>query len=387
MNLKYTLNLLFLFIITLVSAQMQNPKNIPFEWKTDITIHSVPLSEIQIVLPKGSFPTLDFPKFVGKEAGLNMFFAKEPVIAIEIDGKAKAYSLNILTMHEISNDILSDVPILVTYCPLCNSGIVYLRKLEYNGKEHIMEFEPSGMLRNSDMVMLDRNTETLWQQLMGVAIVGELDKKELDILPSLIISVEEFFNRYPQGEILSKQTGFAENEKHYGTNPYKNYDDINAKPYDRFFDTDKIDNRLPPMERIVDLENDGKYKVYTFSDIAKSGVINDTFKKKNVVLFHQSGTVSILDQANINESKDIGTIAVFNRTLDGKKMIFKKTKSIFKDKKTNSSWDITGFCYEGKLKGKQLKIELHSNHFAFAWLAFYPNTEIYGENNAIGEQN
>ena len=377
MKNKFSLSVLFLFIITLVNAQMQNPKNIPFDWKTDISIHSVDLSEIQIVLPKGSFPTLDFPKFVGKEAGLIMFYPKEPVIAIEIDGEAKAYSLNILTMHEISNDVLSDVPILVTYCPLCNSGIVYLRKLEYDGKENIMEFEPSGMLRNSDMVMLDRNTETLWQQLMGVAIVGELDKKQLDILPSLIISVEEFFNRYPQGKILSKKTGFLDSEKHYGTNPYKNYDDKNSKPYERFFDSDKIDKRLPPMERIVDIENNGKYKVYTFKSIEKKGVINDTFESKEVVLFHQSGTVSILDQENINESKDIGTIAVFNRKLEEKELTFKKVKGTFKDMQTNSSWDITGYCFEGELKGKQLQIEPHSNHFAFAWLAFYPDTEIY----------
>jgi len=377
MKNKFSLCVLFLFIITLVNAQMQNPKNIPFDWKTDISIHSVDLSEIQIVLPKGSFPTLDFPKFVGKEAGLIMFYPKEPVIAIEIDGEAKAYSLNILTMHEISNDVLSDVPILVTYCPLCNSGIVYLRKLEYDGKENIMEFEPSGMLRNSDMVMLDRNTETLWQQLMGVAIVGELDKKQLDILPSLIISVEEFFNRYPQGNILSKKTGFLDSEKHYGTNPYKNYDDKNSKPYERFFDSDKIDKRLPPMERIVDIENNGKYKVYTFKSIEKKGVINDTFESKEVVLFHQSGTVSILDQENINESKDIGTIAVFNRKLEEKELTFKKVKGTFKDMQTNSSWDITGYCFEGELKGKQLQIEPHSNHFAFAWLAFYPDTEIY----------
>ena len=377
MKNKFSLSVLFLFIITMVNAQMQNPKNIPFDWKTDISIHSVDLSEIQIVLPKGSFPTLDFPKFVGKEAGLIMFYPKEPVIAIEIDGEAKAYSLNILTMHEISNDVLSDVPILVTYCPLCNSGIVYLRKLEYDGKENIMEFEPSGMLRNSDMVMLDRNTETLWQQLMGVAIVGELDKKQLDILPSLIISVEEFFNRYPQGNILSKKTGFLDSEKHYGTNPYKNYDDKNSKPYERFFDSDKIDKRLPPMERIVDIENNGKYKVYTFKSIEKKGVINDTFESKEVVLFHQSGTVSILDQENINESKDIGTIAVFNRKLEEKELTFKKVKGTFKDMQTNSSWDITGYCFEGELKGKQLQIEPHSNHFAFAWLAFYPDTEIY----------
>ena len=377
MKSKYTAVLPFLFLFSIINAQMKNPKNIPFDWKTDITIHSVPLSEIQIVLPKGSFPTLDFPKFIGKKEGLESFFEKEPVIAVEINGRAKAYSLNILTMHEISNDTLSGVPILVTYCPLCNSGIVYHRKLNYNGKENLMEFEPSGMLRNSDMVMLDRNTETLWQQLMGVGIVGELDKKELDILPSLIISVEEFFNRYPKGEILSKQTGFGDSEKYYGTNPYKGYDDENSKPYEHFFASDKIDKRLPPMERIVDIENNGMYKIYTFKSIEKEGVINDAFKSKNVVLFHQSGTVSVLDQSDISSSKDIGTISVFNRKLDGNILSFERSNGVFKDIQTKSSWDITGYCYEGKLKGKQLNIEPHSNHFAFAWLAFYPETEIY----------
>ena len=363
----------------LLPAQIQNPKDIPFEWMTDLSKHSVELSEIQIVLPKGSFPTLDFPKFVGKEEGLKTFFAKEPVIAVEINGQAKAYSLNILTMHEISNDVLGEVPILITYCPLCNSGIVYDRNLKFKDKNFLLEFEASGMLRMSDMVMLDRNTETLWQQLMGVAIAGELDTQQLEILPSLILSVEQFFNRYPFGEILSKQTGFAESEKNYGSNPYENYDDKNSKPYERFFDSDKVDKRLPPMERIVDIENDGKYKVYTFTDIASAGVINDTFKNSEVVLFHQAGTVSILDKEDISASKDVGTVVVYNRVLDGETLTFKRKSGKFKDVQTGSSWGITGYCHEGKLKGKQLKIQPHSNHFAFAWLAFYPDSEIYKE--------
>jgi len=213
MKLKFPLILLFFLSVTIVSAQFKNPKKLPFTWKTDTINTSVNLSEIQIVLPKGSFPTLDKPKFVNKTKALEMFFAKEPVIVVEINGVAKAYSLNILTMHEIANDELGGVPILVTYCPLCNSGIVYNRKIRHFGEHEILEFEASGMLRNSDMVMLDRKTETLWQQLLGEAIVGDYNGTELDIIPSLIISVEEFFKRYPKGKILSKKTGFAASEK------------------------------------------------------------------------------------------------------------------------------------------------------------------------------
>ncbi len=370
--------ILFFFMITAVSAQFKNPKNLPFSWKTDTINKSVDLSEIQIVLPKGSFPTLDKPKFVNKKEGMEMFFPKEPVIVVEINGIAKAYSLNILTMHEIANDELEGIPILVTYCPLCNSGIVYNRLVNYKGKKEILEFEASGMLRNSDMVMLDRKTETLWQQLMGTAIVGYYNKTELDIVPSLIISVEEFFDRYPNGQMLSKKTGFAETEKNYGYNPYKKYDE-KENPIQYFFNSDKVDKRLPAMERIVDIENNGDYKIYSFTSAAKNGVINDTFKTSKVVLFYKSGTVSVLDENEISASKDVGSVTVFNAVVDGNHLTFAKENEMFIDMETNSKWDITGRCYAGKLKGKQLQIAPHGNHFAFAWLAFNQDSEIYEE--------
>ena len=378
MKLKSTLSVILYFIITLASAQFKNPKNLPFTWKTDTINSSVALSEIQIVLPKGSFPTLDEPKFVTKFEGLKMFLKKEPVIVVEINGIAKAYSLNILTMHEIANDIIGGVPILVTYCPLCNSGIVYNRTVEYQGEEEILEFEASGMLRNSDMVMLDRKTETLWQQLTGTAIVGSYNKVELIIIPSIIISVEEFFNRYPKGQLLSKKTGFKQSEDQYGRNPYQKYD-AKENPISYFFSTSNVDKRLPAMERIVDIEHMGEYKIYSFTSVAKNGVINDTFKTKNVVLFYKSGTISILDEKDISISKDVGSVTVFNAELDKEILNFKIQNGKFIDIKTQSKWDITGHCYSGKLKGKQLRIEPHSNHFAFAWLAFNPNSEIYGE--------
>lgn len=376
--MKFKLGILFCFIITFAFAQFNNPKNLPFTWKTDTLNHSVKLSEIQIVLPKGSFPTLDKPKFVSKSEGLEMFFSKEPVIVVEFNGVAKAYSLNILTMHEISNDELEGIPILVTYCPLCNSGIVYNRIINHNGKKETLEFEASGMLRNSDMVMLDRKTETLWQQLMGTAIVGNYNGVQLDIIPSIIISVEEFFTRYPTGEILSKKTGYSEIEERYGYNPYKKYDEReNPIPY--FFNSDKVDKRLPALERVVDIEHNGAYKIYSFSSASKNGVINDTFKTKKVVLFYKPGTVSILDENDISTSKDVGSVTVFNAVIDKQHLTFKKENDVFVDTKTNSKWDITGHCYEGILKGKQLHIEPHSNHFAFAWLAFNPDSEIYNE--------
>lgn len=371
--------LIFLVFLSpvFIFSQMQNPKNIPFAWKTDTTKYSIDKSEIQIVMPKGSFPKLDYPKFLNKTEGLKAYFAKEPVIAIEINGKAKAYPLNILTFHEIANDSLGGVPILASYCPLCNSALVFNRKLKHQNKEYLLEFEVSGMLRKSDMVMLDRNTETLWQQLMGKGIVGKLDQAQLEILPSMIISVETFFKRYPTGKMMSNKTNDEKLKKEYGHNPYKKYDDLSAAPYKRFFKKKDISQKLPPMERIVDIEADGEYKIYTFTKVEKKRVINDTFKSKNVVLFFQKGTVSILDENRLTESKDIGSISVFNRNFKGKLLTFKTKGEHFVDCETNSNWDALGYCFKGELQGSQLRIELHSNHFAFAWFAFHPKTIIY----------
>jgi len=197
-------------------SQFKNPGNLEFNWLTDTTRSSVALSEITLVLPKGSFPRIDFPEFLGKKEGLKAFFAHEPVIGVEIEGNAKAYPLNMLTTHEISNDTLSGIPILATYCPLCNAGVVFDRRLMQDGKVEVLEFAVSGMLRKSDMVMMDTQTESLWQQLMGEAIVGDYTGTFLEVIPSLIISVEEFFTKYPGGKVLSNQTNQSHVARSYG---------------------------------------------------------------------------------------------------------------------------------------------------------------------------
>ncbi len=361
----------------LTFAQLHNPRVIPYRWSTDTTKRTVQLSEFTVAVPKGAFPVLNYPKFISAGPVLHTYFLHEPVISIAINGKAKAYPLNILTVHEIANDTMGGIPILVTYCPLCNSSVVYDRRLQHQSRERLLTFQVSGMLRNSDMVMFDTQTETWWQQLIGDALVGELAGAKLSVIPSLVISVEEFFQRYPQGQILSRETGVPGAAKSYGQNPYPNYDKLRGSPYETFFDPSKIDKRLPPMERVVDVESKGKRKVYPFTVISKKEVINDTFYGKHLVIFYKSGTVSVLDEQNINKSRNVGSATLFNAVLDGQKLTFQKKGDLFKDGQTGSTWDITGRSLAGLLKGKQLRIEPHSNHFAFAWLAFYPDSEIY----------
>ena len=379
--LKRTVSLLLLTILafTALQAQIQNPRNVKYDWKTDTTKYTIDLSELTLVATKGLFPIIDYPKFIGKEEGLKSFYGHEPVISVEINGLAKAYPLNMLTFHEMVNDTLAGIPLLPSYCPLCNSGMVFDRRLNFEGKEYTLEFEVSGFLRNSNMVMFDRETESWWQQLMGDAIVGQFAGAELDIIPSMIISVEEFFESYPNGQILSKETGYEKTMERYGTNPYYHYDSISKNPYSRFFNADNVDGRLPAMARVIDIQDEGKYKIYPFTAIANKGVINDKFGSKYVVVFHLSGTVSNMDERELSESKDVGSVTAFNPMVDGEILTFSKKGDVFIDNQSHSKWDITGKCIKGKMKGKQLLIEAHSNHFAFSWLAFFPDSEIYGE--------
>lgn len=163
----------------------------------------------------------------------------------------------------------------------------------------------------------------------------------------------------------------------FSTNPYTGYDDPgNTQP--RLF-KGEVDSRLPAMERVVDVHVKGKYKIYPLSMISKRGVINDTFHDQPLVLFYTSKTVSILYEKEISGSRKIGSVTVFVPQVGDRILTFSKTSEGFKDEQTGSIWNITGKCIAGELKGKELWPMNHGNHFAFAWFAFHPDSELYKE--------
>ena len=163
--------------------------SVPHFWKiefpkTDFTKHSVPYGEIfSGGPPKDGIPSIDEPEFV--LAGLHgKLEDTEPVVGLVLNGEAKAYPLRILTWHEIVNDEIGGIPVTVTYCPLCNSAVVFDRRVG----DKVLDFGTTGRLRNSDLVMYDRQTESWWQQFLGEAIVGEMTGARLEMLPSRIES-------------------------------------------------------------------------------------------------------------------------------------------------------------------------------------------------------
>lgn len=339
-------------------------------WKTDFSKHSVLYQEIiSGGPPRDGIPPLDQPRFETVSEADAWLTRQEPVILFVENDDARAYPLQILLWHEIVNDVVGGRPVTVTFCPLCNTAIAFDRRLD----SVTYDFGTSGLLRNSDLVMWDRQTESLWQQVTGEAIVGVLTGKRLDMVPASIISWSEFKAAYPAGKVLSKDTGHS---RPYGSNPYAGYDRVDQSP---FLFMGEEDKRLPPMERVVTLSIGHEHVAYPFSALQKAGVIHDRAGGQAVVIFWQAGTNSALDQRVIAASKDIGSGVVFDPNVDGRELTFEHTGDAFQDRETGSTWNIAGQATAGPLKGKQLRPVVHGNHFWFATAAFFPDVRIYGK--------
>jgi len=357
--------LLFLLIFTL-SAGHPLAQGLP-GFDTNTAKKSIDLDELLDGGPgKDGIPAINNPQFVSQEQAARWIDDKEPVIALEIDGEARAYPIQILIWHEIVNDELSGVPVLVTFCPLCYSAIVFDRHID--GDVH--EFGVSGFLRHSDMIMFDRTTESLWQQFSGDALVGDYTGKELTILPSQLISFKQFREAYPDAEVLSKNTGYRRN---YGDNPYAGYDDINNSP---FLMRDEVPDKIRPMEKIVGVRTDEENVGYTYTFTKEEAVYNDKAGGEPIVVFHLKGMASALDNREIQNSRDDGATGVFSRKLNGEILEFRHVNNTIRDTKTQSEWNIAGRAVGGELKGEQLSPVIFGDYFAFAWLVFYPDSRI-----------
>ncbi|MGB1289069.1 MAG: DUF3179 domain-containing protein, partial [Aggregatilineales bacterium] len=164
--------------------------------------------------PKDGIPAVNDPDMESVEEASGWLVDRSPVIAVEIDGEARAYPQGILMFHEIANDEIAGVPVAVTFCPLCNSSIVFDRTVDGD----VLTFGVSGRLRNSDMVMFDRQTDSWWQQFTGEGIVGDYTDTLLDIVPSQVIGFAQFAERYPDGQVMSRTP------RGFNRNPYTNYD-------------------------------------------------------------------------------------------------------------------------------------------------------------------
>lgn len=337
-------------------------------WRTNTAKRTIELHELKAGGPgKDGIPAIHRPAFVEPERAARGIGRDEPVIALEVGGQSKAYPLQILMWHEIVNDTIGDVPVAVTFCPLCYSADVFDRRVD----DKVLSFGVSGFLRFSNMIMYDRQTETFWQQALGEAVVGDRVGSSLRRLPAQIISFAQFREAYPTGVVLSRRTG---HNRPYGRNPYVGYDSVSQNP----LTVGRSSNKgLLPRERLVTVSVDGRDKAYPYFVTRRQGAINDEVGGVPLVIFHGDGAVSALDRERIAASREVGSTGVFERRLGDEVLTFKHEDGQFHDEQTQSTWDITGKAVAGPLKGQRLTPVAHGDYFAFSWLVFKPDTGVY----------
>ncbi len=290
------------FIPDVPKANAQSVMRWAWEWpKTDFKKTSIDFKDIiSGGPPKDGIPSIDKPRFMAASKVNSQDLAPtEPVVGVIINGQARAYPLRILTWHEIVNDELAGVPITITYCPLCNSTIVFDRRLD----GLVLDFGTTGKLRNSDMVMYDRQTESWWQQFLGEAIVGKLTGKRLKTIPARLESFEKFLARAPQGQVLIPTNP---NMRAYGRNPYTGYDSASAP----FLYGGDLPDYIKPMVRVIVAEG----RAWSMPLIRKKGKIEDG----KLILSWTAGQNSALDSRRIRKGRDVGNITVQRKAAGGK---------------------------------------------------------------------
>jgi hypothetical protein len=345
------------------------PARAQSEFKTDFSKHIVPYSEILSGgPPKDGIPALNDPRLVSVSEADAWLKPVEPVILVQVGDEARAYPIQILIWHEIANDTVGGEPLIVTFCPLCNTAIAFKRTA--NGQ--VLDFGTTGRLRYSNLIMYDRQTESWWQQATGQAIAGELTGTQLEFYPAAILSWQDFKTTYPHGQVLSQETGYL---RDYGSNPYLGYDDVNKPPF--LYQGPVIPDQLPPVARVLTIDLDGEVVAYPYEVLEQLGAVNDTVGNEEILVIWQAGTVSPLDGAQTAGGRDVGAAAAFSRTVNGQTLMFVTEDGIIKDKETHSTWNVLGLATSGALAGTQLQPVVAVNHFWFSWAAFKPETRIY----------
>jgi Protein of unknown function (DUF3179) len=270
-------------------------------WKTDFSRHVVPLDQFQAGGPgKDGIAAIDEPRFL-PVAKVDVIEPNEPVIELVLRGRARAYPIQILIWHEIVNDEVAGVPVAVTFCPLCNTSVVFDRRV--GGQT--LDFGTTGNLRNSDLVMYDRQTESWWQQFGGAGLVGRYAGARLEVIPSRIVAWSQFRREHPRGRVLSRDTGHL---RSYGQNPYEGYDEVRSGPI--FPTRGAGDDRLSPKERVVFVERGEDAVAVPFSILTDRRVVRVEVDGHLLVVRWRPGVASALDSPLIALGRDVGTADV-----------------------------------------------------------------------------
>ena len=309
--------------------------------------------------PDGIRP-IDEPCIEPVPSGGRWLADDESVLVVELDGAARAYPLAIMTQHEVVNDRLAGVPLLVTYCPLCNSGLAFERTID----GEVWDFGTSGRLLRSNLVMYDRQTRTLWSQFSGTALWGDPDVvgRELERLPTQVLPWDTFRAAYPDGTILSRDSFPG---RSYGRNPYAGYEDDPSS----FLYSGPTDRRLDPDERVVGVGEEGDAVAVPLARLRVERVVTVELDEGPVTVVWAPGQASAVDRAQVADGRDVGQTGAFavdelEPAGDGR----------LRDPATGAVHDVTGATVEGDAP-PLARVPLDDT-FWFVWFAFRPETAI-----------
>ncbi len=230
-------------------------------------------------VPRDGIPALYTPKFVDASSA-DFLLDSDRVLGVHRNGEAKAFPIKIMNYHEIVNDDFNGAGVVVSFCPLCGSGIAFAVDVERGG------FGVSGLLYNSDVLMYDRKTESLWSQILGKAISGPARGASLEAIPISNTNWEIWRQRYPGTKVLSPETGYGRN---YDRDPYTEY----RRSGRLWFPVVAKDRRFKSKSMVVGISFEGRFKAYPLNELpdAKTS-IDDSFAGRRLTVQYDKSSAS-----------------------------------------------------------------------------------------------
>ncbi len=340
-----TAAIIAVLVVFSVFFQLYPPARIIGVTKTLINI-----SDIDTPLPEGAIPPLNNPKFI-TASGAIYPEDKDLVIGINYNGATKAYPVKMMNWHEVVNDHFDNKPVAVTYCALCRTAIAYDSRVL--GRK--LTFAASGLLYNSNTIMVDNETRSYWIQATGQSFMGGLIGNKLSVIPTDVTTWALWKQKYPNTLVMSSATGF---DRDYGYDPYGGYEESVII----YYDVKHNDSRLFAKDIVYGVALDGGSKAYPATNVTSAGLINDVIGSEKIL---------VLYDAELNSTK------VFSSVLRGNGLNFELKDGKITDKETNSIWNVDGVSTSGPLISERLKRVDATYGFWFVWVAFHPKTGLY----------
>lgn len=320
-----------------------------------------------ICAPWDSIPAIDHPRFL-RASKVGFVRPDEPVIALDWRGYDRAYPVQILAYHEIVNDVVGGRPIAVTFCPLCNSGVAFSRRVA----GRTLTFAVTGQLNFANLVMFDRETVSQWRQLEGVAISGPFKGARLRLVPAQMVSFGEWRAAHPNGLVM-RRPPFP---FHYGVDPYHGYDLDPTRP-SVAARGEPVDPRLPPKWRVVGVTTNGRSVAFP-APMRRSGAEVETARlgDLHLVAFFRYGVAQPEMNYELSMSPKGWSGSVWVARVGPRALRFTVRGGTFVETTTGSVFDLFGRGVTGPLAGEHLLAPPQATAFWFAWSAFYPHTTV-----------